>query len=50
MSFEHNVAGKNFNQNACFRRHARFFLREMDKKFKFYGTIGYWASYLEYIV
>ena len=39
-----------FEQNSgCFSWDSTFSLREMDKKFKFGGTIGYEDSYLEFL-
>ena len=47
MSFEHNSVRKNLFLSANFCCNSRFFLREMDQKFKFGGTIGYGDSYLD---
>ena len=46
---EHNSARKNFFQSACFYWNSRLRLREMDKKLKFDGTIGFDDSYLEFL-
>ena len=51
MSFEHSgVRKKNFFLSACFCWDSRLSLREIDKKFKFGGTIGYGDSYLEFLI
>ena len=50
MSFEHNSVRKNLFLSACFCWESRLFLREMDQKFKFGGTIGYGDSYLEFLI
>ena len=47
-SFEHISVRKNLFLIACFYWDFRLSLREMDQKFKFGGTIGYWDSYLEF--
>ena len=47
VSFEHNSVCKNLFLSACFCWDSRLFLREMDQKYKFGGTIGYENSYLE---
>ena len=47
MSFEHNRVRKIFFLSACFCWNSRIFLRKMDQKYKFGGTIGHGASYLE---
>ena len=44
MSIENNSIRKNFFLSACFCWDSRLSLREMDQKFKFVGTIGYWDS------
>ena len=49
LSFEHNSVRKNLFLSSCFCWDSRLFLREMDQKFKFGGTIGYGNSYLELI-
>ena len=49
MSFGHNSDRKNLFLSACFCWEGRLSLREMDQKYKFGGTIGYWASYLEFL-
>ena len=46
MSFEHNSVRKNVFLIACFCWVSRFYLREMNQKIKFGGTIGYGDSYL----
>ena len=48
-SFEDNSVRKNLYLIACFCWDSRLFLREMDQKFKFGGTIGYGDSYLEFL-
>ena len=50
MSFEHNSVCKNLFLTACFCWDPRLFLREMDQKFNFGGTIGYGESYLEFLL
>ena len=40
MSFEHNFIRKNFFLIACFCRNSRLSLHEMDKKYKYGGTIS----------
>ena len=47
MSFEHNSFRKNLFQSACFCWDSRLSLREMDRKLKFGGNIGYGNSYLD---
>ena len=47
MSFEHNSVRKNLPPSACFCLDSRLYLLEMDRKFKFGGTIGYGDSYLD---
>ena len=47
LSFEDNSVRKNLFLSACFSQDSRVSLREMDQKFKFFGTIGYGDSYLE---
>ena len=49
MSFEHNSIRKNLFLSACFCWDSRLYLRQMDQKFKFGGTIGYGDSYLEFL-
>ena len=49
MSFEHNSVRKNLFLRACFCWDSRPFLRDVDQKFKFSGTIGYGNSYLEFL-
>ena len=49
MSFEHNSVQKNFFLSACFCWDSRLSSREMDRNFKFDGTIGYGTSYLEFL-
>ena len=49
MLFEHNSICKSLFLSACFCWDSRLFLREMDQKFKFDGTIGYGDSYLEFL-
>ena len=49
MSFEHSSVRKNFFLRASFCLDSRLFLREMDQKFKFGGTIGYGDSCLEFL-
>ena len=49
MSFEHEKVRKNLFLSACFCWDSRFFLREIDQKFKFGGTMGYGDSYLEFL-
>ena len=49
LSFEHNSVRKNLFLSACFCWDSRFSLREMDKKFKFGGTLGHGDSYLEFL-
>ena len=49
-SFAHNSVRKNLFLSACFCWDSRLFLREMDQKFKFGGTIGYGDSYLEFSI
>ena len=46
-TFEHNSVHKNLFLSACSCWDSRPFLREMDQKFKFGGTIGYGESYLD---
>ena len=41
MSFEHNIFRKNLFLSASFCGDSRLYLREVDKKFKFGGRIGY---------
>ena len=41
MSFEHNSVRKNLSLSACFSWDSRIALCELEKKFKFGGTIGY---------
>ena len=48
-SFGTNSVRKNLLLNACFCWDSRLFLREMDQKNKFGGTIGYGDSYLEFL-
>ena len=48
MSFKHNSVRKNLFLKACFCWVSRLSLREMDRKNKFGGTIGYEDSYLEF--
>ena len=48
-SFEHNGVRKNLFLSACFCWDSRFFLRELDQKFKFGGTIVYGDSFLEFL-
>ena len=48
-SFEHNSVRKNLFLSACFCWDSRLYLREMDQKFKFGGTIGYGDPYLDSI-
>ena len=48
-SFEHNSVCKNLILSACFCWDSRLFLRGMDQKYKFGGTIGYGDSYLEFL-
>ena len=48
-SFEHNSVRKNLFLSACFCWDSRLSLREMDRKIKFGGTIGYGDSYLDSI-
>ena len=47
MSFEHNGVRKNLFPSVCFCWESRIFLSEMERKFRFGGTIGYGNSYLE---
>ena len=47
MSFEHNSVRKNLFLSACFCWDSGLSLREMDRKFKFGGLIGYGNSYLD---
>ena len=47
MSFAHNSLRENLFLSACFCWDSRLSLREMDRKFKFGGTIGYGDSYLD---
>ena len=49
LSFEHTSARKNLFLSAWFCWHATLFLREMDQKHKFAGTIVYGDSYLEFL-
>ena len=49
MSLEDNSVRKNLFLSACFCWDSRLFLREIDQKFKFGGTIGYGDSYLEFL-
>ena len=44
MSFEHTSIRITLFLSACFRWDSRFYLREMDQKFKFGGKIGYGDS------
>ena len=46
-SFEHNSVRKNLFLNARFCWDSRLCFRKMDQKFKFSGTIGYGASYVD---
>ena len=48
MSFEHDSVRKNLFLSACFCWDSGLFLREVDQKVKFGGTIGYGESYLEF--
>ena len=47
MTFKRNSVRKNLYLSACLCWDSGVFLREMDQKFKFLGTIGYGDSYLE---
>ena len=49
MSFELNSVCKNLFLIACICWDSRLSLREMDQKFKFVSTTGYWDSYLEFL-
>ena len=49
MSSEHNSVRKSLFLSACFCWDSRFSLREMDRKFKSDGLIGYGNSYLEFL-
>ena len=48
-TFEHNSVRKNLFLSACFCWDSRLFLREMDQKSKFGGTIGYGDSSLVFL-
>ena len=50
MSFEHNSVRKNLILSARFCWDSRLFLREMDQKFIFGGTVGYGDSYLQILI
>ena len=47
MTFEHNSVRKNLFLSACFCWDSALSLREMDRKFKFGGFIGYGNSCLD---
>ena len=47
MTFEHNSVRKNFFLSACFCWDSGHSLREMDRKYKFGGLIGYGNFYLD---
>ena len=47
MSIEHNSVRKNLFLSACFCWDSGLSLREMDRKFKFGGLIGYGNAYLD---
>ena len=47
LSFERNSVRKKLFLSACFCWNSRLSLREMDRKYKFGGTIGYGNSYVE---
>ena len=49
LSFENNKDCRNFFLSACFWWDSRLYLREMDQKLKFSGTISYGDSYLEFL-
>ena len=48
-SFERNSVRKNLFLSACFCWASRLFLREMDQKVVFGGTIGFGDSFPEYL-
>ena len=47
LSSERNSARKNLDLCVCFWWHCRLHLRELDRRYKFWGTIGYGESYWE---
>ena len=49
MYFEQNSSLQKLLLSACFCWDCRIFLREMEHKYKFDGTIGYVDSYLEFL-